>query len=63
MCFYLYQDNYVIKMGEGDEQLEKKLHSQGYELFRCPLPTREEALVAQRVWQEQINKKREQGLF
>jgi hypothetical protein len=44
MCFfYLYRDNYVVKMGEGNEQLEKKLHSQGYELFSRPLPMQEEA--------------------
>lgn len=55
MDFYLYRDNYVIKMGEGDETVKQKLESQGYELFSRPLPTREEALTAQHMWQEQVN--------
>jgi hypothetical protein len=63
MYFYLYRDNYVIKMGEGDERLKAKLQSQGYELLSRPLPTREEAITAQQMWQEQINSRREQGLF
>ena len=49
MYFYLYRDNYVIKMGEGDERLQAKLQSQGYELFSRPLPTREEAMTAQHM--------------
>lgn len=63
MYFYLYRDNYVVKIGEGDEQLSKKLESQGYELFSRPLPTREAAASDQQVWQEQINTRHEQGLF
>jgi len=63
MCFFLYRDNYVVKMGEGDEQLKEKLESQGYELFSRPLPTREAAASEQQVWQENINTRREQGLF
>ncbi len=37
MRFYLYRDNYVVKIGEGDEQLSKKLESQGYDcsIVRC----------------------------
>ncbi len=53
----------MVKMGEGDESLEEKLHRQGYELFSHPLPTREEAVAAQSKWQEEINTKREQGSF
>ncbi|MBV9223321.1 MAG: hypothetical protein JOY85_04795 [Acidobacteriaceae bacterium] len=53
----------MIKMGEGDEHLEEKLHRQGYEVYSHPLPTREAAAAAQSIWQEQINSKREQGLF
>ena len=53
----------MVKVGEGDKHLEEKLHNQGYELFSYPLPTREEAAAAQSLWQEQINTRREQGLF
>ena len=63
MRFYLYRDNYVIKVGEGDGQLEKKLRSQGYELLAHALPTREEAESQQRLWQNEIDRKRQQGLF
>ncbi len=63
MYFYLYRDNYIIKIGEGGDQLKQKLQSQGYELFSHPLLTQEEAASAQHVWQEQINSRREQGLF
>ena len=63
MYFYLYRDGYMVKVGEGDKHLEEKLHNQGYELFSYPLPTREEAAAAQSLWQEQINTRREQGLF
>lgn len=63
MYFYLYRDNYVIKIGEGGERLKEKLQSQGYELFSHPLLTQEEAASAQLVWQEQVNSRREQGLF
>jgi hypothetical protein len=63
MYFYLYRDNFVIKMGQGDERLQAKLKSQGYELLSSPLPTREEAVIAQQMWQEQINHRRVQGLF
>jgi hypothetical protein len=63
MYFYLYRDGYMVKMGEGDESLEEKLHRQGYELFSHPLPTREEAVAAQSKWQEEINTKRQQGSF
>ena len=63
MYFYLYRDNYMVKMGEGDEHLKEKLHSQGYETLDRPFPTREEAAAAQAVWQEQINTRREEGLF
>jgi hypothetical protein len=63
MYFYLYRDGYMVKLGEGDEHLEEKLHTQGYEVYGRPLPTREEAVAAQSVWQEQINARREQGLF
>jgi len=63
MYFYLYRDNYLVKMGEGDERLKEKLHRQGYETLDRPFPTREEAAAAQAVWQEQINTRREQGLF
>jgi hypothetical protein len=63
MYYYLYRDGYRIKIGEGDEHLQEKLQNQGYELFNHPLPTREEAVAAQNVWQEQINTRREQGLF
>lgn len=63
MDFYLYRDNYVIKIGEGDAHVKQKLESQGYELFSRPLPTREEALTAQQIWQEQVNSRRELELF
>ena len=63
MYFYLYRDNYIIKIGAGGDQLKQKLQSQGYELFECALLTYEEAASAQQVWQEQINSRREQGLF
>jgi len=53
----------MVKMGEGDERLEEKLHNQGYEVYSHPLPTREAAVEAQSLWQEQINTRREQGLF
>ena len=63
MDFHLYRDNYVVKVGEGDRQLREKLQRQGYELFSQPLPTWDQAAVAQQVWQEQIDRRREQGLF
>lgn len=63
MCFYLYRDNYIVKVGEGDDQLEQKLRSQGYELFERPLPSQEEAASHQQVWQKTIDMKRELGLF
>lgn len=63
MDFYLYRDNYVVKVGEGTEQLLAKLQSQGYELFQHPLPTQDQARAAQQLWQEQIDRRREQGLF
>ncbi len=63
MCFYLYRDNYLIKVGEGDKQLEQKLQSQGYELFSRPLPSREEAETQQQLWQVEIDQRRQAGLF
>ncbi len=63
MDFYLYRDNYVVKIGEGDQQLEQKLRSQGYELFRQPIRNLQQAQVQQSVWQREIDGKRELGSF
>ncbi len=63
MNFYLYRDNYVVKVGEGDGKLENKLRSQGYELFDHPLPTKDEAESVQHLWQTEIDQRRSLGLF
>lgn len=62
MRFYLYRDHQVVKIGEGDELLQASLKGQGYQLL-SPLATREEARIAQQMWQEQIDNRREQGLL